>query len=607
MVDVTLEQKLTGAEAVVWDLSDLYAGVDDPKIQQDIDRALALADDYAAIYRGRVATLTGAELVASQEAYEVLADIFGRVAAFAGLMFSTDTSDPKRGALIQKMQENAAALTQKLLFFDLEWKALDAAQAQVLLEQVTVPRFRHDLEAKLRYKPYTLEEAVEQVLVEKEVTGASAWVRFFTQLTSGLRFELDGNTLTQSQLLANLYATDRELRKRTADALTTTLHSRSMELTYIFNVIVADKAAEDKRRDFPSWISDRNLSNKAPDATVEALISAVTANYELCARHYRLKRRILGYEELFDYDRYAPVKLGAESQFYTWSEARAITQAAYDRFSPRVGSIVNEFFEKNWIHAPVLPNKRGGAFAASVVPSVHPFVFVNYMGNARDITTLAHELGHGLHMALGGRANGMGGLYTPLTTAEMASTFGEMLVFQDLMAAEPNPVAQLELLAGKIEDTFATVFRQIAMNRFENLLHTARREEGELSTDRINALWMQTQREQFGDSVTLRDEYSQWWSYVPHFLGTPGYVYAYSFGELLVLALYNIYKERGAAFADQYIAVLEAGDTDYPENILAKVGVDLRDPAFWNEGLKAISDLVDQEEALARQVFPDKF
>lgn len=210
-------------------------------------------------------------------------------------------------------------------------------------------------------------------------------------------------------------------------------------------------------------------------------------------------------------------------------------------------------------------------------------------------------------MALGGRANGMGGLYTPLTTAEMASTFGEMLVFQDLMAAEPNPVAQLELLAGKIEDTFATVFRQIAMNRFENLLHTARREEGELSTDRINALWMQTQREQFGDSVTLRDEYSQWWSYVPHFLGTPGYVYAYSFGELLVLALYNIYKERGAAFADQYIAVLEAGDTDYPENILAKVGVDLRDPAFWNEGLKAISDLVDQEEALARQVFPDKF
>ncbi|MBL8134896.1 MAG: M3 family oligoendopeptidase [Anaerolineae bacterium] len=607
MTEAVLEKRLTGAESVVWDLSILYSGIDDPKLQQDIDRCLAMADEFAAKYRGRVATMSAAEIVTAIEDEEAIYDLGGRPASFAYLMFSTDTADPQRGALVQKIQENGALLAQKMMFFSLEWKDLDDAQAQAILDQVTTPKYHHALEADRRFKPYTLSEPVEQALVEKEVTGSSAWARFFTQMISSLRFDLDGAKLTQTQTLSKLYEPDRSLRQRAADAVTATLKSRSMELTYIFNVLAADKASDDRMRGYPTWISARNLANKAPNETVEALIQAVTSNYEICARHYRLKRRILGYDALYDYDRYAPIRLDAQGEFYSWDEARAITESAYSRFNGRVGDVVRSFFDESWIHAAVAPNKQGGAYASPTVPSAHPFVFVNYLGKARDVMTLAHELGHGLHMFLGGRANGASGLYTPLTTAEMASTFGEMLVFDDLMAKETSPATQLELLLGKIEDSFATIFRQIAMNRFEEAMHTARRQEGELTTERLSQLWMETQRAQFGDSVILRDEYSQWWSYVPHFLHTPGYVYAYSFGELLVLALFNLYKKRGAEFAGRYVEVLEAGNTDYPENILAKVGVDLRDPAFWNEGLQTLSAMVDQEEALARQVFPEKF
>ncbi|MBK8022891.1 MAG: M3 family oligoendopeptidase [Chloroflexi bacterium] len=607
MTDAVIEQKLTGAESVVWDLSVFYSGLDDPKIQQDIERSLLMADEFAARYRGRVGSLTGPEMVKAMDEEEAISDVAGRIGSYAYLMFATDTADPARGALVQRIQEFGAALSQKLLFSGIEWRALDDASAQAILDQIDVPRHRHALEADRRFKQHTLSEPVEQALVEKDVTGSNAWARFFTQLMGSLRYDLDGQRLTQSQVLSKFHEPDRDLRKRAATALTETLEGRKMELTYVFNVLAADKASEDRMRGYPNWISSRNLSNKAPDETVNALVQAVTSNYEICARHYRLKRRILGYDELYDYDRYAPIRLDAQGEFYTWEEARDITQGAYGRFSPRMGEAVALFFDKNWIHAPVQPNKQGGAFASPTVPSAHPFVFVNYLGKARDIMTLAHELGHGLHMYFGGRANGPSGLYTPLTTAEMASTFGEMLTFNDLMASESDPAAQLELLLGKLEDSFATVFRQIAMNRFEDAMHTARRTEGELTTERLNEIWLQTQRDQFRDSVTLRDEYKQWWSYIPHFLHTPGYVYAYSFGELLVLALFNLYKKGDSGFVEKYISVLEAGNTDYPENILGKIGIDLRDPAFWNEGLQTLSDMVDQEEALARQVFPDKF
>lgn len=602
-----VNEKQTGAESVFWDLSVFYSGAADPAIQRDIDQVLQMADKFAADYRGRVAQLDAEEMVDAMKAMEAINDLAGRISSFAFLLYTTDTNNPQYGALVQKITEHGSKLQQKALFFDLEWKAVDDAQAQKLLADPTLGKYRHPLEADLRYKPHMLSEAEEQILVEKSVTGREAWNRFFTQVMGALRYEYDGEQLTQSQILARLHDADRETRRKAADAVTRTLESRSMELTYIFNVLAADKASDDQRRRYEAWISSRNLANKAPDTVVEALISAVTSSYDIVARHYQLKRILLGYDELRDYDRYAPLPIEAADRDYTWDQARETVLNAYSAFSPRLGEVASRFFNENWIHAALLPNKRGGAFASPTVPSAHPFVLVNYTGKARDVMTLAHELGHGAHMYLSAEAQGITGLYTPLTTAEMASVFGEMLVFSDLMNKEPDPAARLAMLAQKIEDSFATVFRQIAMNRFEDGLHTARRSEGELSTERLNQIWMETQKAMFQGSVNLRDEYAQWWSYIPHFLGTPGYVYAYAFGELLVLALFNLYQQRGAEFVPQYLDVLAAGDSDYPDRILAKVGVDLSDPAFWTQGLDTLRQLVEQEEQLAREVYPDKF
>ncbi|MDX2138433.1 MAG: M3 family oligoendopeptidase [Chloroflexota bacterium] len=606
MTDKALEQA-TGAENVVWDLSIFYTGADDPAIERDLQAVLEDAESFAQTYRGRVATLDAEEMVDALIEREALYDKGGRIQSFAYLNFATDTANPQFGALVQKITEFGAQIEQKLIFFDLEWKAVDDEVAGQLLADPTLGKYRHVLEAERRYKPYTLSEVEEQLLIDKDVTGRSAWTRFFTQLTSAMRYEVDGKKLTQSEVMKRMHDPDRSVREQAANAITASLREKSMELTYIFNVLAADKASDDKRRRYPSWISSRNLSNKAPDEVVEALVTAVTSSYELVARHYRLKRVLLGYDELFDYDRYAPLPIETAERDYTWAEARDVTQSAYSRFDARTGEIVGRFFDENWIHAALLPNKRGGAFASPTVPSAHPFVLVNFTGRTRDVMTLAHELGHGLHMYLSAEAQGITGLYTPLTTAEMASTFGEMLVFDDLVAKEPDAATRLALLAGKIEDSFATIFRQISMNRFEDKLHTSRRTEGELSTEKISELWMGTQKAMFGDSVTLRDDYGLWWSYIPHFLNTPGYVYAYSFGELLVLALFNLYQQRGADFVPQYLEVLAAGDSDYPQNILAKVGVDLSDPAFWHNGLNILRSMVEQEEALARQVYPAKF
>ena len=603
-----MEKQSTGAENVVWDLTVLYADIDDPNIQKDMTYYMEQAGAFANEYRGKVASLDANGLNTALKRMDNLYDSGGKIISFASLNYSTDTADPKRGALLQKATEFYSGFNQQLLFFMLEWNLVEDSRAKVLIADPILANYAHHLEAERVYTPYQLSEAEEKILSEKSVTGSNAWTRFFTQLTSSMRYDFEGQQLNQTQLMTRLYSPDRETRKKAADSLTAGLHGKKMELTYIYNTIVADKASSDKLRGYPTWISSRNLDNKAPDAVVDALIKTVTSNYELVARHYRLKRTILGLDELADFDRYAPLPLDdVDEERYTWSQAKDIILNAFNAFSPEMGEVAGYFFDKNWIHAAVLPNKRGGAFASPVTPSAHPFVFVNFEGRARDVATLAHELGHGIHMYLSGKANGLMGLYTPLTTAEMASVFGEMLVFSDLMRRESRPKAKLGMLAGKIEDTFATVFRQISMNRFEHGLHTARRTEGELPTERINAIWMESQKAMFGDSVNLRDEYSQWWSYIPHFLNTPGYVYAYAFGELLVLALYQLYQEQGSPFAPKYLDVLAAGNSDYPDKILAKVGVDLNDPHFWQKGLDAIGILLDQQEALAKEVYPNKF
>jgi oligoendopeptidase F len=606
MVDAA-QERLTGAEDVVWDLTGLYADIDDPAIDEDMQQLEEKVAAFNAAYKGKVATLDAEEM---REAIEKLIEIYdlqGRLGSFAGLEFSTDTADPRRGALLQKMTEFNSRLEQQTVFFELEWNNADEAHVQQLLANPALGDYVHFLEAERRFKPYQLSEIEEQLVIRTSVTGRQAWVRYFTQVMSALRYEFDGEALTQSQILSKLHEPDREVRRKAADSVTQTLRERAMDLTYIFNTLAADKAINDELRQYPSWIASRNLSNKAPDEVVAALINAVTSRYDIVARHYELKRKLLGLDELTDYDRYAPIPVEESDRLYRWDESRDIVLNAFGKFHPTMADVASRFFENNWIHGALMPNKRGGAFASPVTPSANPFVFVNFDGKARDVSTLAHELGHGIHMYLSGQAKGLLALYTPLTTAEMASVFGEMLVFSDLMEKEDDPEARLAMLAAKIEDTFATVFRQIAMNRFEHQMHTARREEGELSTERMSEIWIETQRAMFGDSVNLRDEYAIWWSYVPHFLGTPGYVYAYSFGELLVLALYNLYTEQGETFAPKYLEVLEAGDSDYPDRILAKVGVDLNDPAFWNGGLDAIEALVAEEEALAREVYPEKF
>ena len=606
MVDTVMD-KPTGAEDVLWDLSVFYQDENDPAIQRDMDALASEVEQFAQDYRGRVGQLDNEELYEALQTLEKIFDQEGRIGGYASLAFSTDTANPKLGALIQKATEFGAQINQKMVFFELEWNQVDDAQAQALIADPLLEKYRHYLQAERRYKPYQLSEVEEQLLSEKSVTGRSAWTRFFTQLTSAMRLDYDGEKLSLTQVLTKLHDADRDVRRKANEAITAALNDKSMELTYIFNVLTADKASDDKRRAYPSWVSARNLSNKAPDDVVNALVQAVTSNYDIVADHYHLKRVLLGVDELTEYDRYAPLPVKDSEITYTWDEARDIVLKAFYAFSPRFGEIAQKFFDENWIHAPVLPNKRGGAFCSPGVPSAHPFVLVNFTGTERDVMTLAHELGHGIHSYLSAEAQGILGLYTPLTTAEMASTFGEMLVFTDLMQKEPDPEVRLAMLAAKIEDTFATVFRQISMNRFEDSLHTARRSEGELSTERINEIWMESQQAMFGDSVNLSEAYSQWWSYVPHFLHTPGYVYAYSFGELLVLALFNIYRERGADFVPQFIEILAAGDSDWPENILAKAGVDLNDLSFWNEGLNALRDLVQQERALAREVYPAKF
>lgn len=605
MTDTAPDQ--TGAQAIIWDLTPLYGGIDDPAIDADMQRAESLADDFASRFRGRVSLLEADELLQAVQALETIYDVTGRIESYASLVHSTDTLDSAANALVAKVDEFDARVSQKLVFFQLEWNAIDEARAGALMADPSLARYRHMLEAQRRYTPYQLDEAREQLLLDKKVTGRSAWERFFDQLMGSMRYELDGQQLTQSEILVRLYSPDREVRRAAADAMTTGLRNRSMELTYIFNVLAADKASDDRLRGFPTWVSSRNLSNKAPDAVVDALVEAVTARYDLVMRHYNLKRALLGLDELTDYDRYAPLPIKEGDRLYAWDDAQRMVLDAFNQFSGDMAAAARRFFDENWIHAALAPNKQGGAYAHPVVPNVHPYVFLNYTGKARDVATLAHELGHGIHMLLSGQKSGLFGLYTPLTTAEMASVFAEMLVFSDLMDKEADAEARLAMLIAKIEDTFATVFRQVSMNRFEHGMHTARRGEGELPTERLSALWLDSQRAMFGDSVNLRDDYGLWWSYIPHFLHVPGYVYAYAFGELLVLALFDIYKEQGADFVPKYIRVLEAGDSDWPENILAEVGVDLNDPAFWSRGLNAIQALVEQEEALAREVYPDRF
>jgi oligoendopeptidase F len=587
----------TGAEGVTWNLGDLYASVSDPKLDADLDAADRRADAFATAYRGKVAGLPAEMMADLLTEYEAIGDLAGKAGSFAGLSWSTQTDDPARGALLQKVTERGSRLRQKLVFLDIEWANAPDAPVARLMADPRLARWRHWLVTIRRTRPHLLSEPEEKILSEKAVTGAAAWARLFDEVHGANRYAWEGAQVPEQVVLAKLYEADRGVRKTAAASVTNGLHAVERTTTYIANTLLADKASDDVLRKYPGWISARNMDNQVDDGTVEALIRAVTGRYDIVARYYRLKRRLLGLDELFDYDRYAP--LPAAERRFSWQESREIVLTAYQRFHPRMAEIAAQFFDRRWIDADVHPGKRSGAFEDDCVPSVHPWVLVNYLGRTDDVMTVAHELGHGVHAFLA-RDRGVLLAHTPLTTAETASIFGETLVFNDLFSRERDAKVKLAMLVREIEGGFATVFRQVAMNRFEEAMHTARRTGGELTIADFSRLWLDTQRAMFGDSVTLTDDYGIWWSYIPHFIQTPGYVYAYSFGDLLVRALYARYRSAPDGFADRYLALLAAGGSDWPHELLKPFGVDLKDPGFWAQGLGLLEEMVNQAERLAR-------
>ncbi|MEE8350446.1 MAG: M3 family oligoendopeptidase [Acidobacteriota bacterium] len=595
MNKTTQKAKTTGAEEVRWNLADLYPDIQ--ALEEDLRQIETTAESFGKRFRGRVSSLDVPGLTKALKDFETLHEGLGRAHTYAYLSWCTDMENAERGALLQKVRETGTQIHQKILFFELEWVQMDDASVKNLLKSPKLDPYRHYLEVERLRKPHVLGEPEERVLSEKSVTGRQAWNRLFDEILGATRFSLEGQQLTEQEVLAKLYGAKRENRKLAAHSLTEGLQGRLHELTYIFNTILADKNADDRLRDYPHWLSSRNLSNEVSAETVQSLIDSVSGRYDLVARYYKLKKNLLGLETLHDYDRYAPLE--EVETFHRWEQARETVLKAFGSFHPVMESVATDFFDLEWIDAPVQPGKKGGAFSHGAVPIAHPYVFVNFSGNVRDVQTLAHELGHGVHQYLS-RKQGVLQSGTPLVLAETASTFGEMLVF-DRMVEKSNSDASLSLLINKIDDIVATVFRQIALNRFEDRIHASRRTQGELSSDRFSDLWMETQKEMFQNSVELGDHYRIWWSYIPHFLHTPGYVYAYAYGELLVLALYARYREIGDAFAEKYLELLESGGSDWPHVLLGKLDIDLNDPDFWKQGLSAIEDMVVKAEKLAQK------
>ncbi len=588
------------AAGVRWDLSDLYAAPDDPALEADLDRALERGRSFAQRHRGRVAALSAAGLAEALDELEALNELVVRAASYAQLLFAADTADPRHGALLQRVQERVSEIRNALLFFELEWVAVPADAADTLLAEPALARRRHFLASMRRYRPHLLTEPEERILEETANTGRRAFGRLFDEILSGMRFSVRANGKTEDlgeeEVLARLYAPDREVRRAAASALTAGLRANAGPLAFIFNTLVQDKAVVDRLRDYAAPMDARNLDNEIAGPSVDALLSACVEHYPLVARYYRLKASMLGLDRLEDYDRYAPLPGGDRS--IAFEDARGLVLEAYGDFCPEMADIARRFFDERWIDAELRPGKRGGAFSASTLPSVHPYVLLNYTGNQRDVMTVAHELGHAVHQTLAA-GQGLFEQDAPLTTAETASVFGEMLVFRRLMKRESDPKARLALLCSKLEDAFATVFRQVCMTRFEERLHAARRSEGELARARIDELWLEANRPMFGDSVHLSEDYGCWWLYIPHFVHSPFYCYAYAFGELLVLALLRCYDEQGEAFVPRYLELLKAGGGEPPDALLRRLDLDITDPDFWRGGLTILEEMVDRARELA--------
>src|SRR5271170_1194210 len=583
-----------------WDLEPLVDGEGEAGVQSRLEDALTRAQAFAERYAGKLGELNSTGLAEAMAELGEIYELIGRAGSYAALRFYTDTATPANGALLQKVQERETQIATTLLFFELEWAALSDVRAEELLAGDGLDFCSHYLRNARRYREHLLTEPEEKILTEKALTGAGAWSRLFEELTSAIEVELPQEQATEpvalDVALSNLMAADPNVRRSTAEAVTAALEPGLRTRAFLFNTLLADKATDDRLRRYPSWLAARNLSNEASDESVQALIQAVRGRYEIARRWYRLKARLLGVERLADYDRMAAVT--EDEVIFPFAGAREIVLDCYSSFSPELGEVAGRFFEERRIDAPVRPGKRGGAFCASAVPSVAPYVLLNYTSRRRDVLTLAHELGHGVHFALAAR-QGIFHQSTPLTLAETASVFGETIVFGRLLEEDSAPASRLALLAENLEDTIATVFRQVAMNGFEELVHTTRREQGELSVERFGELWVESQSEMLGDSVELTEGYRSWWSYIPHFIGSPGYVYAYAYGQLLALSVYERYEQVGAELVPRYLELLAAGGSRSPEELGEIVGIDLADPGFWEAGLDLVERQLTDAEAAA--------
>lgn len=582
-----------------WNLTDLYPGPDSEELRRDLKAAAELSDAFAARYQGKLAELSaksGAQgLYDCLKDFEKIQDLMGRLGSFAYLNYVTQVDNPAKAKFFGDIQERLTAIGAKLLFLTLEINRLEDALIERLMNEAPLKHFRPWLVEVRKEKPYQLSDDLERLFHEKTVTGRAGWSRLFSETMAALRFEVDGEALPLEPALNLMLSPDEGVRRKAADALTKVFRANAPLFTLIANVLSKDMEISNRWRGFKDIAASRHLANNVEPEVVEALAAAVRAHYpRISHRYYAMKARWLGKDRLDFWDRNAPIFAEPERRM-SWREARDTVLSAYARFSPDMAGIARGFFDRNWIDAPVRPGKAPGAFAHPTVPSAHPYIMMNYMGKPRDVMTLAHELGHGVHQVL---ANAQGPLmaYTPLTLAETASVFGEMLTFKAVLATTHDPKEKKALLAQKAEDKINTVVRQIAFYEFERRLHTERL-EGELTAERIGEIWMAAQGESLGPSVHLGDGYEVYWTYVPHFIHSPFYVYAYAFGDCLVNSLYAVYENSAEGFQERYLDMLRAGGTKHHKELLAPFGLDASDPGFWAMGLAVVERMIDDLEA----------
>ncbi len=584
-----------------WDLTDLYPGLDSPELKADLARAATECADFEEAHKGKLAAVldaadAGEQLALIVARYEKIEDLLGRLYSYAGLVYSGDTTDPVRAKFYGDVQEKLTDASTHLLFFSLELNRLDDAKVEAALEVPAFGKYRPWIEDVRAEKPYQLDDRIEQLFHEKGVTSRGAWNRLFDETIAGLRFEVEGEKLPLEQTLNFLAEPEEEKRRAGAQALAKVFDENARLFTLITNTLAKDKDISDRWRGFEDIADSRHLANRVEREVVDALVSSVHAAYpRLAHRYYKLKAKWFGKDKLEYWDRNAPLPK-VETRTIGWDEARDTVLGAYSTFSPRMADIARNFFDKSWIDAGVRPGKATGAFAHPTVPSAHPYVLLNYMGKPRDVMTLAHELGHGVHQVLAA-PNGALMAPTPLTLAETASVFGEMLTFQRLLAAAPDAKARKAMLASKVEDMINTVVRQIAFYTFERRIHTERK-NGELTSERISQIWLEVQGESLGEAIHLGPGYENYWVYIGHFIHSPFYVYAYAFGDCLVNSLYAVYENAEEGFAERYLAMLAAGGTKHHSELLKPFGLDARDPAFWQTGLNLIERMIEELEAL---------